>query len=150
MAEQEKYSWLSLIATGLIVWFFAMRMMDGWQIVDVPPRHLFWTYVALIVATIVAETAIHSALAIMRKGERVIHDERDKLIEDRADRNQHVVIIAVINVIVFHMIAEAAFPGYEFVSADLTRLPALVTFLLGTLYAGHIVKLISTILSYRM
>jgi len=94
----------------------------GW-VADVGPRHMLWTYVATVLLMIVAHSIIAAVLAARRAGD-VLKDERDVAIEARADRIEGYVLTVVINVLVVHALADAAF-------------------------AGHIVKQIAIIWQYR-
>ena len=152
MSKTEQYSWASLVTTGAIYLFFKMRMLDGWLVAEQSPGRLFWTYVAVVVLAIIAETIISGAIFARRKG-AVETDERDRAIDARAEANSSLFMAAAINVIVIHAVAMAAFPDNQFQSlSDSLALasPAQIFFVLFTvLFAAHWVKLISALVMYR-
>ena len=148
MSEHEKFAWASLVASAAVWAFFGMRLTDGGQIVEVGVRHLVWTYVA----TVVLMAATHSMIAafLARKPRGIaFKDERDHAIAARADRVEGYVVMIVVNVLVIHALADAAFAGHALPRFDLSSLPTLVFALITTLFAGHIVKQVATIWMYR-
>lgn len=148
MTRTEKYSWLSLAATVAIYWYFQMRMLDGWSIAEQNPMRLFWIYVTVVVMSIIAEGAIAGGLAVRKAG--VDSDERDAAIDAKASRNEHWFIVVAINVAVIHLLAGAAYPGDMAVTLPLTSTASVFFVLFSILYAGHAVKLVSTIVYYRL
>jgi len=148
MSEHEKHAWASLIASTLIWAFFAMRMTDGGWVVDVSARHMLWTYVATTVLMIVSHSIIAALLAARRAG-GALKDERDAVIEARADRIEGYVLVVVINVLVVHALADAAFGGHALPRVDLASLPTLVFVLISALFGSHIVKQAAIIWQYR-
>lgn len=149
MAEREKYAWASLGATVLVYLYFQMRMMDGWAIVGASPRQMIGTYVTVIIMAIIAEIIIAAILAGARKGKIALADERDLAITAKAHRNEGYFGLAAINIVIIHVLAEDAYPGHIFPSIDLTTVPAIFFVLFSTLFLGHFVNLISTIVYYR-
>jgi uncharacterized membrane protein len=148
MSEHEKHAWASLIASALVWAFFTMRLTEGGWVADVSPRHVLWTYVVTVVLMIVSHSLIAALLAARRAGE-VVKDERDAAIEARADRIEGYVLVVVINVLVVHALADAAFAGHALPRIDLGNLPVLVFALLSALFGGHIVKQSAIIWQYR-
>jgi cobalamin synthase len=136
------------VGSGLIWLFFEMRMLDGWQLADVSPRHMLWTYVMVVVAMIVWHSLAAAILAAKSKGEPR-KDERDLAIEARSERVEGYIVLATINVLVIHALAQAAYPSYEVPRIDLASVPAIVFALISALFLGHIGKQIATIWSYR-
>ncbi len=148
MSDHERYAWLSLVGSGLIWKYFEMRMFDGWNLADVSARHMLWTYVSVVVAMIAWHGIAAAILAAKKRGEP-LKDERDLVIEARSERVEGYIVLATINVLVIHALAQAAYPGHELPRVDLTSVPALVFALISALFLGHIGKQITTIWSYR-
>lgn len=148
MSEHEKFAWASLVASAAVWAFFGMRLTDGGQVVEVGVRHLAWTYVATVVLMAASHSVIAAALA--RKPQGIgFKDERDHAIAARADRVEGYVVVILINVLVVHALADAAYPGHALPRFDLSSLPTLVFALITTLFAGHVVKQAATIWMYR-
>ena len=148
MSEHEKFAWASLVASAVVWAFFGMRLTDGGQIVDVSVSHLIWTYVATVVLMAATHSVIAAVLASKPRGIG-FKDERDQAIAARADRVEGYVVVAVINVLVVHALADAAFPGHALPRFELSSLSTLVFALITTLFAGHLVKQVATIWMYR-
>jgi len=148
MSEHEKFAWASLVASAVVWAFFGMRLTDGGQIVEVGVRHLVWTYAATVVLMAAAHSVIAAVLARKPRG-IAFKDERDHAIAARADRIEGYVVMVVINVLVIHALADAAFAGHALPRFDLSSLPTLVFALITTLFAGHLVKQVATIWMYR-
>ncbi len=157
MSRAEQYSWTSLVATGLVFAWFNMQMLDGWTLVDQTPGRLLWIFVALVIATIIAETVVTGVLIGGRRGgEEVLEDERDRQIETKANRNEHWFLVAAVNVLVVQTIAQEAFPGnafergYQFLAFDIVSPEGIFFSLFWVLFVGHFIKLASTIVYNRI
>lgn len=148
MSEHEKYAWASLVASVLVWAFFTMRLTEAGWVADVSARHMLWTYVATVILMVASHAIIAALLAARRAGE-ALKDERDAAIEARADRIEGYVLTVVINVLVVHALADAAFAGHALPRIDLGTLPVLVFALLSALFGGHIVKQAAIIWQYR-
>ena len=148
MSSHEKHAWASLLVAVLVWMYFTMRMTAGWAIAEVTVRHMVWTYIAVVVLIIVAQSLIAAALAA-RDGGEAFKDERDRAIEARAERVEGYVVLAAINVVVIHALAHAAYAGDFLPRIELTSLPTLVFVLLSTLFAGHAAKQLAVIWLYR-
>lgn len=148
MSEHEKFAWASLVASAAVWAFFGMRLTDGGQVVEVGVRHLIWTYGATVVLMAATHSVIAAVLARKPRG-IAFKDERDLVIAARADRIEGYVVMVVVNVLVIHALADAAFAGHALPRFDLSSLPTLVFALITTLFAGHIVKQVATIWMYR-
>jgi len=153
MTQAEKYSWASLITTGAIYWFFQMRMLDGWQVVEQSPGRLAGVYIAVVILSIIAEAVIAGATAAHNKDGGIEKDERDFSIEAKANQNVAIFFAAAINILIIQVLADAAYPANvlpKFMPQLVMDTPAEIFFILFTLlYAAHFVKLISTIILYR-
>lgn len=158
MSRAEQYSWASLVATGLVFFWFTTQMLDGWSLAAHTPQRLFWIYVMVIVATIVAEAIVAGTLASLRRkgGDTVLADERDREIEAKAGRYESYFVIAAINVVVFQTLATEAFAGnaleagYRWLLFDVATPAGMLFTLFWILYGGHFVKLVATIVHHRV
>ncbi len=148
MSQAEKYSWASLVTTGLIFWFFQMRMLDGWQVVDRSGPALLGTYLTVVVMFIIAEAIIGVTIALTSGKHDIEKDERDKAIEARANQFAFYFLIVAINVIIVHLLAGNISDEWQLQIIDLTS-PASVFFALFTiLVIAHLIEQIATLVSY--
>jgi hypothetical protein len=153
LSAAEKRAILSL-AAALVAWsYFAMRMLDGYVVVDQSAGMVLTAFVGTVVGLVVLEALISAVLAARQEqdGGAVLPegDERDVAIAARAGRVESAVVIAGINIVVIQMIASAAWPGHTLPVIDLTRMPTLVFWLVSILFAGHVGRLAATLVLYR-
>jgi hypothetical protein len=149
MSAHEKSAWWAF-ATGLLIWLYlAMRMTDGWQVVDLPPQVAINTYVTVVVLAIVAASI--PAILSAKSDEDVPMDERDRAIDATGDRWEGYVVIAVVNVIVIQALASGAYPDRvpSIALPDLRSATTLVFLLISTLFAAHLAKQLVIIWHYR-
>jgi hypothetical protein len=148
MSHHEKFAWGSLIASLLAWSFLTMRMTDSWAVVNVSPGHMIWTYGAVVVLMIAAHATL-AAILDARAGSEAGKDERDLAIAARAERIEGLVVLAAVNVLIIHALAQAAFAGHALPSIDLGTLPVLFYALLTVLFLGHITSQVATLWLYR-
>ena len=156
MSPAEAYSWVSLLATTGIFWFFYQRMWDGFQIVQHSPGGLVEIFVGLIIFTIIAHAVIAGIFAVRRKNgideldfEPAEKDERDIAIERKAEQYSHWFIYAAINVIIFQLLFENAYAP-EYAPPYSVLGPSNMFFvLMGSLFIGDIIKRLTMVLEYR-
>ena len=149
MSAHEKSAWWAF-ATGLLIWLYlAMRMTDGWQVVDLPPQVAINTYVTVVVLAIIA--AVLPSILSAKSDEDEPMDERDRAIDAAGDRWEGYVVIAVVNVIVIQALASAAYSDRvpSIPLPDLRSATTLVFLLISTLFAAHLVKQLVIIWQYR-
>lgn len=149
MSAHEKSAWWAF-ATGLLIWLYlAMRMTDGWQVVDLPPQVAINTYVTVVVLAIIAASL--PAILSAKSDEDEPMDERDRAIDAAGDRWEGYVVIAVVNVIVIQALASAAYSDRvpSIPMPDLRSATTLVFLLISTLFAAHLVKQLVIIWQYR-
>jgi hypothetical protein len=103
--RKELHALASLIGLGAVFWWFSMRMLDGFAIVEQAPWKLFWVYIV----TIVLSSIVAIAAGALTLGAKSFEDERDRAIALRAGRNERFFIIAAINVVVWQALAQDAF-----------------------------------------
>lgn len=150
MSAHEKSAWWAF-ATGLLIWgYLTMRMTDGWQVVELPPRIAIDTYVTVVVMAIVA-AILPEILSAASSGETDTMDERDRAIDATGDRWEGYVVTAVVNVIVIQALASAAYPDRQpsIALPDLQSATTLVFVLISTLFAAHLAKQLVIIWHYR-
>lgn len=147
ITRMEWQAWGSLITLAGVYWWFQMRMLDGFTIVDQPAGRLLGIFFVVITLTTVAEIVI---AALAPGGRKIEKDERDHAIEARANGNERFFIIAAIYILIWQALWEGAISGHIFPKIDLTSLPVLFFWLLTILFAGEIVKRVSTIWLYRV
>ena len=149
MSAHEKSAWWAF-ATGLLIWgYLAMRMTDGWQVVELPPRIAISTYINVVVMAIIA-ASLPAILSAKSDGDEPM-DERDRAIDAAGDRWEGYVVIALVNVIVIQTLASAAYSDRvpSIPLPDLRSATTLVFLLISTLFAAHLVKQLVIIWQYR-
>ena len=158
MSEAERHAWYSLIAWAVILFLLVSRFSDGIEIlgqslgltlVEQSAGRLLWTYIALAVLAIIAESIVATVLVLRGSKERVEKDERDHAIEARANLASYWFMAIALNVIVLHGLVNAAYGKTMFVRMDLTSLTGIAFALLLVLTLAEIVKRIATIWNYR-
>jgi len=148
MSQHEKFAWGSLLASLLAWSFLTMRMTESWAVVNVSPRHMIWTYGAIVVLMIAAHAVIAGLLHAGADHE-LEKDERDLAIAARAERIEGLVVLVAVNVLVIQALAQAAFAGHALPRFDLGTLPVLFYALLTVLFLGHTTSQAVTIWLYR-
>jgi len=147
VSRAELYAWTSFAALAAVFWWFQMRMLDGWTIVDQPARELFEIYILTIALSAALEIIIS---LVLFGGAAVEKDERDRAIEARANLNERIFIIIAVNILIWQALWEGVLEGHALPKIDLANLPTLFFFLFAVLFAGEAVKRLSTIWLYRV
>ena len=149
MSVHEKSAWWAF-ATGLLIWgYLAMRMTDGWEVVDLPPRIAISTYINVVVMAIVA-ASLPAILSAKSDADDAM-DERDRAIDAAGDRWEGYVVIALVNVIVIQALATGVYSDRvpSIPLPDLRSATTLVFLLISTLFAAHLAKQLVIIWHYR-
>ena len=147
----------SLTIAGIALWFLQMRFLDGWQVADLTAGHMLSTYVMVVIGMVVgeiivtvgstiAETMLNGAAAASAS----VEDERDQMIARRAELISHWFLIALVNVLVLQLILQDAYPSPHFTPLAIISTSGVVFTLLAVLFAAHIVKMIATLVLYRL
>lgn len=140
MTFKEKSAWGSLAALALIsYWFFPAAFNAASHAAD--PGRLVWLSFACIVALIIIEAIYQSVIAATDGG---ASDERDALINLKAERIAGYVLGIALFSLVGRIIAVEAFE----VAETMTALTIAVS-ILFTLTVSEVAKLISQIAYYR-
>jgi hypothetical protein len=105
--------------------------------------------VALAVVAIVAESVIAGVLAVQAGKSDIEKDERDLAIEAKANLASHWFTAAALNVIVIHVLANAAYGGHDLPQLNLTSPTGVAFALLLVLTLAEIVKRVAIIWNYR-
>ncbi len=157
MSRTEIRALGSFIIAGIVLWFIQMRFLDGWQVVDVPAGHMLTTYVIATIGMIIGEIVVTTGAAIgatMLSGAAAasaeFEDERDQMIERRAELISHWFLVALVNVLVLQLILQGAFTGSPFAPLDIISTSGVVFTLLAMLFAAHMVKMAATLVLYRV
>ena len=149
MSVHEKSAWWAF-ATGLLIWgYLAMRMTDGWQVVELPPRIAISTYINVVVMAIIAASL--PAILSAKPDAHGAMDERDRAIDAAGDRWEGYVVIALVNVIVIQALATGVYSDRvpSIPLPDLRSATTLVFLLISTLFAAHLAKQLVIIWHYR-
>jgi hypothetical protein len=158
MSQAERYAWLSLGVWGVVLFVLLARFTAGGEflgqsiglrIVEQPAAALLVTYVWLGIVAGIGEAVVASVLAPSTGG-AIARDERDKAIEARSQRVAYWTVGAAINVVIIHVLANAAFGGHVLPKIDLASLTGMSFALLLILVTAEIVERASRIWQYRM
>ena len=155
MSRSEIRALGSLIIATWALWFLQMRFLDGWQVADLTAGHMLTTYVIVIIGMIVGEIIVTAGSTIgetMLNGAAAanVEDERDQMIARRAELISHWFLIAVVNVLVLQLILQDAYPSPLFTPLAIISTSGVIFTLLALLFAAHIVKMIATLVLYRL
>jgi len=161
MSPAEAYSWVSLLATGIIFAYFYQKMTyGGYKVVEYSSGTLMEIFVGLIIMTIVIHAIIAGIFAAKRKTnideldfEPREKDERDIQIEHKGERYSHWFIYAAVNVIIFQLLFENSFGGGapgEYTAPFSVLGPSKMFFaLMASLFIGDIIKRVTMVMEYR-
>lgn len=156
MTQSEKHSWASLLMAVLIFFWFHNRMTDDFTINQLYAPALLGVLITFGVLTIIVETAMAIIFSLTDKKSRqsgeIYKDERDLLINARANRNAYYTLSAALVFIVWQSIAGQLFTGENTGAMMLLRLegPAELFYaLICALFFGSFMKLVSTLYYYR-
>jgi hypothetical protein len=157
MSRAEIRALGSLIIASIALWFLQMRFLDDWSVVDLPSGHMFFTYVFVIVGMIVGQIVVTIGAAM---GEAILNgagaasadfeDERDQQIARRAELISHWFLISCVNVLVLQLILQDVYPSPHFTPLAIVSTSGVVFMLLALQFATHIVKMIATLVLYRL
>ncbi|MEQ1863562.1 MAG: hypothetical protein ABL996_02800 [Micropepsaceae bacterium] len=159
MPQAERYAWFSLAAWAAILFFLLTRFTAGLEVlgqsfgltvVEQSAGRLLWTYVTLAVIAIVAESVIAGVLSARAGKTDIEKDERDLAIEVKANLASYWFTAAALNVIVIHVLANAAYGGHDLPKLNLTSLTGVAFALLLVLTLAEIVKRVAVIWNYRL
>jgi len=141
MSFQEKSAWGSLIAIGLVAyWFFPVAFDIAGDSSD--PSDLFALSIGCIVALIIVEVVYQSLIAVTASVES---DERDAQINLRAERNSGWVLAIGLFWLVGHIVAASALDTPRPMGALL-----IAVWILFTLTVSEFAKLASQVWYYRV
>lgn len=153
MTRFEKYSWASLVTSGLIWLWFKWAMLDGAQIVERSAGSLMGVVIWTFVLFIVAEIAIAILFSILSRGKwqhgNYVEDERDRLVQSRSSAIANWVVVAMVCMLIFFIILSPLESSLLGLPVDLMTKPALIFVLVSVMILSAIVERIATIVSYR-
>jgi hypothetical protein len=158
MSNDERYAWWSLVAWIGIMFFLLMRFTTGvellgnslgLQIVEQSAARLLGIYISLIIAAIIAESVIAGATAAYAATQGVESDERDAMIAKRASLASYWFVAIALNVIVFHVLASAAFGSPLTSGLNLTSTTGIAFAILFVLVGAEVVNRAALIWNYR-
>jgi hypothetical protein len=153
MSQTELRTWAGLAATAAIFAFWLMRMTSGWQVVEQPAATVFGTIVAVTVLMIIAHSLIAGTIAAFGAAFGAISsDERDLIIEARAERWGGFVVSALVVTMALHVTGESAFPT-PWLPAGLVPFDSATGFvflMISVVFVGEIATGLIKGLSYRL
>lgn len=140
MSFQEKSAWGSLVGLGLVSYWYFPRAFDVAERSN-SPAALFGISITCIIALIIIFSVYHSAIAISGGDET---DERDKLIDLRAERISSYALGIGLFWLVGHIVSTESFGDFE----PLGSL-SIAVWILFAITASEVIKNIAQILYYR-
>ena len=149
MSQYEQNAWWSL-GSGIVIWLFLLiRFTEAGRFVDLPADYALETYVQMIALWVAA--SVVPAVFTAKRSQRTDKDERDRAIDALGDRWEGYVVVIVINVLVVHALARAAYTDLtpSVPIPDLSSTTALIFALLTMLFLADAVKQAVVLWQYR-
>lgn len=155
MSRTEIRALGSFVISAFALWYLQMKFMDGWQIVDLSGRGMLRVFIMVIVATIIAQVVLNTSMAaggvvVAGSVDGSGEDEREKMIDARADRMSHWFLVAVVNIIAIQLILQEVYPWADTPRLSIISTTGVVFTLLALLYAADLVKSAAIVLQHRI
>lgn len=155
MSANERYSWVSLIATTGVFWWFWNKFVGFHGLSQFEPGPLLRLYIKTVIFSAVTHAGV--AAFFVFRGDKswlwsdgdIVKDERDQAIEQRAEKHAMWFLYAAVNVIIIQLILESVFIGDYEPPVRLMSLTGTVFSLTVSLFVADIIKRVSMILGYR-
>jgi hypothetical protein len=148
MTLLEKRAWLGLCPAFLILAYIIANTTEGFAVVDQSTRHLWRTWLVALFLGVVGDSLIGRYHAQQRKKGNLI-DERDGLIEIRAERIGFYGLVVGLNILLWQLLMEETFKGHPGPVIDLTHAPTLFLAIFATIWVGYIAKSVAIIVLSR-
>ncbi len=154
LSRGERYAWASLWVTGVVLFSFLNRITDGFALVEKSPGDLLGLYLRLIIVFIVLHIFVAVIMSIKsgansKDGEVIERDERDMAIERRGDRAGLWTLAAIVEVVIFMLLFENAYPGEYVPPISVLSASGMFFALMGAVLVADIIKRITMIRAYR-
>lgn len=157
MPVAEKRALTELVLWTVALAFVWMRYTAGWelagqsfglQVVEQGARQMLETYIGVGIFAVVVQLGVKSYLGA--RGEDIeFSDERDRMIETRANQVAYWTGVALLNVIIIHVIATEAFAHGREMPLDLATPTGIVFALLAALMLQEIVRNATRLVLHR-
>jgi hypothetical protein len=148
MPVAEKRALTEIVLWSVIFAFVWTRFTTGWelagqsfglQVVEQGPGQVFATYLGIGIFAAIVQIGLYSFLGA-RGVDVEFRDERDRMIETRANQVAYWTGVTLLNVIIMHVIASEAFAFGRAMPLDLATPTGVVFALLVTLLLQEIVR----------
>ncbi|OYU75057.1 MAG: hypothetical protein CFE32_15690 [Alphaproteobacteria bacterium PA3] len=149
MTLVEKRAGLSLAIGICIFAYLTANMIDGWAIPDQEARHIWRTWLFVLVLGTVGEGALSVWANYMRK-RGALEDERDEQIIARADRLGLFVGFCAINVLIWQILWQSTLPAPMLGTFNIQHLPTMFFVLMSVLFLCHGVKQVMILILGRL
>lgn len=148
--------------TEILLWSVALawvwiRFTDGWEIagqsfgftlVEQGAGRVFMVYLGVAIFAAIVQVAVHGYFSA--RGEDLeFRDERDQMIETRANQVAYWTGVAIVNVIIIHVIASEAYARGRELPLDLSSPTGIVFALLAALLLQEIVRNATRLVLHR-
>ncbi len=121
----------------------------GWEIVEQSSGSLFSTYIAIGVIAAAAQLIIYFSFRAF-KVDLYVKDERDHLIEKRANSIAYWFILAVVNILIMHVLLNDIYKAIDRDVLNFTTPTGFVFALLALLMLQEVVRNLAAVAQYRL
>jgi hypothetical protein len=157
MPVAEKRALTEIVLWSMALAYVWIRFTTGWElagqsfgleVVEQGAGRLFAAYLGIGIFASIVQVALHAYFGA--RGEDVeFRDERDQMIESRANQVAYWTGVAILNVIIIHVIANAAFGRGRELPLDLASPTGIAFALLAALLLQEIVRNAALLALYR-
>ena len=149
----ERYTWATLLVTGIIFVTFIERMTNKFHMIDFSASQLMNVYLHIIILFIVLHILLAIVFAARRgqlahNGELFQRDERDMIIERKGNRYGLWALAAIVEIFIFMMLFENAYPDIA-MPLSVVAPSGIFFVLMGGVLLSDIIKRITMIAAYR-
>ena len=157
MPVAEKRALTELVLWSVALAYVWIRFTTGWdlagqtfglEVVELSAGRVFAAYLGVGIFAAIVQAAVHGFFGA-RGVDVEFRDERDQMIETRANQVAYWTGAAILNVIIIHVIATEAFARGRELPLDLTSPTGIVFALLAALLLQEIVRNATLLALYR-
>ena len=158
MSQFEKRAWSDVALWALMLLVVWIRFTSGveiwgqsfgWQIVEQSAGSLLRTYLAVAIVAVIVQLLIHASFHRF-KVDLNVKDERDQLIEKRANNVAYWFVLAVANVLIMHVLLNDIYTAVDRNVLDFDTPTGFVFALMTLLVSQEVVRNLAAIAQYRI
>ena len=157
MSQFEKRAWSDGVLWSVMFLIVLMRFTAGveiwgqslgWEIVEQSSGSLFSTYIVIGIVAAIAQLVIYFSFRAF-KVDLYVKDERDHMIEKRANSIAYWFILAVANMLIMHVLLNDIYKAIDRNILSLTTPTGFVFALLAMLILQEVVRNLAAVAQYR-